>query len=678
MTSTLDRPAASGEPILDAPGPQAGPPSAASRRSRPAAWARRHRRSALWLLPTFVVGLVAQIVNLAGSPQRIDDEGTYTAQAWAINKLGELAHYTFWYDHPPVGWIQIAGWTQLTGAFDRYDVAVIAAREFMVVTTMIAALLLWALARKLHFTRPAAAAAVLLFTLSPLALQFHRSVYLDNIATMWLLASLLLALSRRKQLAAFVGSAAAFGIAVLSKETFLLALPLVAWLMWRNAHPSTRRYTLSVAASVLVLIGGGYILLALVKGELTPGPDRVSLIDGVMFQLGSRQSSGSLADPESLISKTFGMWWQLDPVGILAAGVAGIGGLFVRRLRPFAILLLLATAFLFRPGSYVPVPYVIMLLPFGALLIPGVVQAAVAGFRAKNATNSTIGRGRVRARKTVAVVAVVATLAGTAVAVPLWATQLRGFFLADLDQPMRNAQDWVDANVPKESRLIVDDAMWVDLVDDGFARDNVIWYYKLDTDPAVQAISPNGWRDSDYVITTDSMRTFPNTGSNVNEAIASSVSVASFGEGNQQVDIRRIDPDGAQQAESDAQAGFADRASAGAQLAENPGLTLDASSRDLLTGGRVDSRIILSLGQLVGAGDVTVLGFPAVAGESDAARRQVLLQSVDGESAKAAVVAWFDALGAPVEPSSVTVTDAGVLVTFPVGEPSGLLPRVNP
>ena len=667
MTSTLDRPIASGDPILDAPGSQAGPPRTASRRSRLAAWARRHRRSALWLLPTFIVGVIAQIVNLAGSPQRIDDEGTYTAQAWAIDKLGELAHYTFWYDHPPVGWIQLAGWTQLTGAFERYDVAVIAAREFMVVTTMIAALLLWALARKLRFTRPAAAAAVLLFTLSPLALQFHRSVYLDNIATMWLLASLVLALSRRKQLAAFVGSAAAFGIAVLSKETFLLALPLVAWLLWRNAHPSTRRYTLSVAASVLVLIGGGYILLALVKGELIPGPDRVSLIDGVMFQLGSRQSSGSLADPGSLVSKTFGMWWQLDPVGILAAGVAAVGALSIRRLRPFAILLLLATAFLFRPGSYVPVPYVIMLLPFGALLIPGVVQAAIVGYRRKK------GRGR----KAVAVAAVVATVAATAVAVPLWATQLRGFFLADLDQPMRQAQEWVDANVAKDSRLIVDDAMWVDLVDDGFARDNVIWYYKLDTDPAVQAVSPNGWRDSDYVITTDSMRTFPNTGSNVNQAIESSVSVASFGEGNQQVDIRRIDPDGAEQAEADAQAGFADRASAGAQLAANPALTLDTASRDLLTGGRVDSRIILSLGQLLGTGDATVLDFPAVTGENDAARRQVLLQSVDGEAARTAVTGWFGALDGPVKPSSVTVTDAGVLVTFPVGEPTGLLPHVN-
>ncbi len=42
-------------------------------------------------------------LNLGGSPQRIDDEGTYTAQAWSIGNLGELTHYTYWYDHPPSG-----------------------------------------------------------------------------------------------------------------------------------------------------------------------------------------------------------------------------------------------------------------------------------------------------------------------------------------------------------------------------------------------------------------------------------------------------------------------------------------------------------------------------------------------------------------------------------------------
>lgn len=56
-----------------------------------------------WLLPALIVGLIVNAINLGGSPQRIDDEGTYTAQAWALGNLGELTHYTYWYDHPRSG-----------------------------------------------------------------------------------------------------------------------------------------------------------------------------------------------------------------------------------------------------------------------------------------------------------------------------------------------------------------------------------------------------------------------------------------------------------------------------------------------------------------------------------------------------------------------------------------------
>jgi hypothetical protein len=51
-----------------------------------------------------------RLINLGGSPQRVDDEGTYVAQAYAVSRLGDLSHYTYWYDHPPLGWIQIAVW----------------------------------------------------------------------------------------------------------------------------------------------------------------------------------------------------------------------------------------------------------------------------------------------------------------------------------------------------------------------------------------------------------------------------------------------------------------------------------------------------------------------------------------------------------------------------------------
>ncbi|RMI06657.1 ArnT family glycosyltransferase [Cellulomonas triticagri] len=672
MTTTLPRPAPHAPA---APTPDRVPERAARAR-------RRHRLVDLaWLAPALLLSAVVQLVNLGGSPQRIDDEGTYTAQAWSIGALGELTHYTYWYDHPPVGWMQIAAWTGLTGAFDRYDEAVIAGREAMVAATLVSATLLWFLGRRLRLSRPAATAAVLVFALSPLALQFHRSVYLDNVATPWLLGAILLATARRNQLAAHAGAAAALGVAVLSKETYLLALPIVAYLMWRHAAPSTRRYTLTVATTVLVLIGGSYLVLATVKGELVPGADRVSLVDGIMFQLADRESSGSALDSGSLLSRTLQQWWQLDPVLIVAGLAAAVAGLGIRRLRPFAIAMLALTAVVLRPGGYVPVPYVIVLLPFAALLLAGVTDVAVRRFRrpTRHRTTGLRTTGRLATARrglgrTASAAWVAAVVAALVVATPLWGAQLRGFLRADLDQPMRQAQSWLEDNVGRDATLVVDDAMWVDLVRAGFPRENVLWYYKVDTDPAVAAGLPDGWRDVDYVVTTDSMRTFPTAFPQVSETIANSVVVASFGEGSTQVDVRAVDPEGLEHAEDTAAASREARAAAGADLVRNPRLTLQGDSRALLEAGMVDSRIVLALATRLLTADVTVADFPVSVGEGDAVRRQVLVadaaSGTDG-------TAWLDRLGGASAPLDVRTTGDGVLATFSAHEPAGLLAGVG-
>lgn len=661
MTSLLERPRAAAVP----PVPSA--PNQRRRSGRLGSWVREHRRSLAWLTPVLAISAVVQAINLGGSPQRIDDEGTYTAQAWAVLNLGELAHYTYWYDHPPVGWLQIAAWTGLTGGFDRYDIAVVAAREAMVVATLVSVVLLWFIARRVGLSRPAAAIAGALFALSPLAVQFHRTVYLDNVATPWLLAAILLAMTRTHQLAGFAGAALSLGVAVLSKETYLLALPLVAWLMWRNARPETRRYTLSVAGSVLVLIGGSYLMLAIVKGELTPGDDRVSLFDGIAFQLAARESSGSPLTPGTLANDTLSVWFQLDPVLLLAAPIAGIAGLFVRRLRPFAIMLAFLIAFVFRPGGYLPVPYVIMLLPLAALLLAGVTDAAVRAVRAR--------RG---ARRVPPALWIAATIAGVAVFVPTGVVQQRGLLLADLDMASREAQSWIADNVSRESRLLVDDAMWVDLVEAGFPRDNVIWFYKLDTDPAVQDQSPNGWRDSDFVVTTDSMLTSPNAAS-AQTAIDNSTVVASFGEGNTQVEVRRIHSDGIEQSRADAGEELEFRTDAGLEVSANSGLTASEQNLDRLGAGQVDERISLALGQLLVAGEVVVGDLPIVPGEEDLVFRQVVIESIDGEPLTAA--GRITDAGREVErilegryaAQAVEVADGGLLLTFSIVQPEGLI-----
>src|SRR5579862_2731608 len=69
-----------------------------------------HRVSAGLLGVILVLVGLATAWNLEGWPGRVDDdEGTYVAQAWAILYEHTLTHYSYWYDHPPGGWIQIAG-----------------------------------------------------------------------------------------------------------------------------------------------------------------------------------------------------------------------------------------------------------------------------------------------------------------------------------------------------------------------------------------------------------------------------------------------------------------------------------------------------------------------------------------------------------------------------------------
>ncbi len=660
----------------DSPSPTQNPGGDAEptpgRRHRLADFLRGRLRSIVWFLPLLVVSAAVNIINFTGSPQRIDDEGTYTAQAWAVDNLGSLTHYTYWYDHPPLGWIQMAGYAKLTGAFERYGSSVMAGREFMIVCALVSCALLWMLARRLDMSRPAAAVAVLIFAVSPLAVQFHRTVFLDNIATPWILAAFVLALAPRRQLIGFTAAAGCFAIAVLSKETYLLFMPFLAWTMWRTAYRGTRRYTVSLAAGVMVLLGLGYVLLATIKGELFPGADRVSLFSGLYFQLDGRTASGSLFNAGTQARVTLNQWLDLDPVLAVVGPLAAVFALRAKKFWPLAGALIFMVVFMLRPG-YLPVPYVIAMLPLAALVVPGAVE--VWWRRARSKDNA----GK-RLVQTVAV-GLVAVMA-IAAAVPMWGPKLRGLLLSDLDQPMMQAEGWVNQNVDHNYRVVVDDSMWVDFVRAGFPRNNVVWYYKVDTDPAVEALAPNGWRDYDYVVSTNSMRTFPDGSPTVAEGLRNATEVARFGTGDKAVIIYRIHSEGAAAVAAAAKTDAAARSTVGTELAQNANLSMPIDTRNLFTGGRVDARILLMLPRAALIGKLTIADAPAVSGEvtEAAPRRQVLISQLNGKpladspQAAAQLKAYFTDQVAPFVPESVQETPQGLLVTYGVDAPTGLIP----
>ncbi|HEU4400012.1 MAG TPA: glycosyltransferase family 39 protein [Actinomycetota bacterium] len=536
MTARRTDPRSPAGLVEPAPPPDRQAP--AGRRPTLAERAWEHRTSLVVLLVLLALVAVVHATGMSHAPQRNDDEGTYVAQAWAVQHWRTLGHYTYWYDHPPLGWLLIAAWTAATGAFGRAASAVAAGRELMLVLQLASAALLFVLARRLGLRRTAAAGGVLLFALSPLALGFHRAVYLDNVATPFLLGAFVLALSPRHRLAAHAGAGLCFAAAVLAKETSLLLAPALLWQYWQVSDRRTRRYGLTVAASLFVLVCSTYLLYATLRGELLPGPGHVSLVDAVRFQLAGRAPSGSPFDPGSPGRGTIGLWLGLDPWLLAAAVVLVPAGLAIRRLRPVTAGFAILGAMTLRPG-YLPVPLVIGMLPFASLLVAGVADTAwgrPAG-QGLGKHEAPGGPGGLPAgRALVAVCLLVAAV----VVVPRWWQGDRELMTADQDAPFRQAEAWIAGNAPREARLLVDDALWVDLVERGRPPGQVVWFYKLDTDRDVRGRYPRGWRDFDYVVSTATLRGFPERLPQVAEALRHSDVAASFGRGNGRVEIRKV------------------------------------------------------------------------------------------------------------------------------------------
>ena len=475
------------------------------------------------------VGLV-HAIGYDRFPGRInDDEGTYVAQAWAVQHWHSLAHYTYWYDHPPGGWIAIAGYTWLTKAFERLPTAVSAGREFMIVVKLVSAAMLYLLARRLRYHGLAAAAAVLLFGLSPLAIPLQRMVFLDNLAVMWTLAAFAIAASPKRSLLASAGSAACFSVAVLSKETVAVLFPALFLLLWQHSSLKTRRYGIALFLTTFGALVFVYPLYAILKNELLDGPGHVSLLWAIKWQLFDRPPSGSLLDPSSGTYATARSWLAQDPLLLGAGALLAPLGLLTRQTRAVTLALVIQVVMLCRNG-YLPFPYAIAMLPFAALTIAGVAHRLCKG------PMSTGWRSTI-VKHVAQLMVVCALVTATVIVGPTWNQAAHRAMKEDDTQTAKQALAYVVSHVPRGSILLVDDNLWTDLVQRGY-NPNPVWFYKLDLDPAVRARLRNGWRDIDYVVLGGLA---PSTLSQlplVAAAVKHSEVVADFGDG--EITVRRV------------------------------------------------------------------------------------------------------------------------------------------
>jgi hypothetical protein len=216
---------------------------------------------------------------------------------------------------------------------------------------------------------------------------------------------------------------------------------------------------------------------------------------------------------------------------ILTAGlVATVVALAVRRLRAPAVAATILAVVALRPGGYLPAMYVVQVLPFFAIVIAGVLDEGVLRLRPQ------------RSRWRRAVLGVAALTALTLV-VPRWYDGDRRALTTDDNAQYVAAATYLREQLPSRetTTIVVDDVLWLDCVNAGYPREQVIWFYKLDLDTAVAATLPGGWRDVDYIVSTPALRQDPGSLPTVSRLLTNSTPIATFGPGDARIEIRQVD-----------------------------------------------------------------------------------------------------------------------------------------
>ena len=500
---------------------------------------RRHARAVSPIRERVVVGLgllvvgVVHSLNLAGWPRYWDDEGTYYSQTWSVQHLGSLSPYTYWYDHPPVGWLQMAlfTWVPDLVAGDANS-SVFSGRVVMVAYTLVTALLVYLLAKRLGMPMGWALLATGFWAFDPLVLFMGRQVFLDNVALPWLVGAFVLVLGTKKHLGAHMAAGLCFGIAVLSKETTLMFAPALLVALWQSAYRPTRAFAMMGFSTIVAAAGSMYLLFAAIRSELFPGPDHVSLWDAVAFQFMNRTSSGSILDPngpEGGAYTTFHSWLSHDGGVLLLGGVAAaVLALAVRRLRAVAIAVLIAALVALRPEGYLPQMYVVAMLPFCALAVVGVLHVAWARLR-------RLGN---RPLRLIAGAAMVAGLVAAVLPLADWRHNYETAFTEDSNDVHAAAVEYVAREIPRDATVVSDNSYWNDLVDVGWDPAEAVWFYKADSDDAITDKLGGNYEGIDYLVW--SIDISENRLPIVSSAYEHSELLWAEGEGRERVEIRRV------------------------------------------------------------------------------------------------------------------------------------------
>jgi len=451
------------------------------------------------VLILLLISGLAHGINMFRFPYYENDEGVYLSQTWSLLKFGQLAPYTYWYDHAPAGWIFMAPWVKLTGGFFTFGPSINTGRVFMLLLHLASVVLVLYISFRLSGNWFPGILAVIIFSLSPLAIYFQRRVLLDNIMIFWVLVSFALILNPHHRLSSTLMSAVAFGIAVLTKENAIYLLPAFIYLI--NTRPFITSKTFNLvqwltASSMIISI---YFLYALLRGELFPTgflgdhQQHVSLLTSLYHQF-TRGPNLPFWNPQSDFYISLGEWLSKDPFTV-ALGAAGtivslIVSLEVKELRVPALFALLFWVFLMR-GNLTINFYVIPAIPLIAINFALLLNYF---FRKIHPALRPIFQS----------LAIALVIVGIFYSAPL------NPYVRDETKAQIEAVNWIKQNLPSETFIVIDNYAFIDLHESRFPGDKVFpnadWFWKLDYDPAIRDYKYGGdWHKIEYIALSHEM-----------------------------------------------------------------------------------------------------------------------------------------------------------------------------
>jgi 4-amino-4-deoxy-L-arabinose transferase-like glycosyltransferase len=488
------------------------------------------------------IAAVSHSFNMFGYPLYLGDEGIYMSQAYAVAKLGKITPYTYWYDHSPVGWLQIALWTIVSGGFNTFGTAIDSGRVLMLLFHLGTVLLLYRVVLQMTGQTWLAFAASLVYTLSPLSLIHGRRVLLDNIMAFWMMMSIFCFLNHRNRIAPMLYSGICYAIAVLSKENAILLLPAFTYGLWSQLR--LRQYNSRFARMLWLFAAGsiisGYLMFAALRGELFHWPgisdSSVSLFRTLFWQTGRKSDN-------LFMHNLYMDWLRRDAWLLWAGGAVTIGYLIWGDAKKRFVALLSALMFLslMKGGAGLDF-YILPTLPLLTLLNALLVQDIL---RWVGSQKWTIAGRRITSKSII-----FPALSLSLISLMLVANLSRYPEIFTLKQTklQHDALAWIRQNVPAQSKLAIDDDLWVDLRL-GNSQDSKYPYahshWKIAGDPEIyHDLLKDDWRNLDYLVLTPGLgQRFQEKGGNLlGPAYKNSESVVMFDDGTASVEIRRVQP----------------------------------------------------------------------------------------------------------------------------------------